>query len=296
MRTSIFLLFTIFVSLIGFSQSPEAFSYQAVIRDGSGSVLANQNIGLRIAILEGGTSGTVVYSESFSITSNDFGLVNLEIGTGSVLSGDFSTINWGDDSYFVEVALDTSGGTSYTIMGTSQLLSVPYALYAKSSGDSKWLDGINSGIGYYGGTVGIGTLDALPTTQLLVATDAASDVSNIRIINENPDAITYMTMTTNTDPVNFTNNNLFLGINNSNSTSGPNEGFLWHANNYDLKFGTNNTERLRIKNTGNINVTTGDVYIENLGSGVIMKSPDGNCWRMTVDNSGNPVFTGISCP
>lgn len=298
MRIALLLLITIFLSLNGFSQSPEAFSYQAVIRDGSGTILANQNISLRITILKGSPTGTVAYSESFAGTSNDFGLINLEIGNGNVLSGDFSTIDWGDSTYFIEIALDTSGGTSYTVMGTSQLLSVPYALYAKNSGDSKWLDGNTTGIGYYDGSVGIGTLDALPSSKLLVVGTSAdgSNLNLIRIINESPDDTSRLTITSDTNTTTNTNTNLIFGINNSNSPFGAYEAFLWYFDNYDIKFGTNNTERLRIKNTGNINVTTGDVYIENVGSGVIMKSPNGTCWRMTVDDSGNPVFASITCP
>jgi hypothetical protein len=83
--------------------------------------------------LQGSASGTAVYQETFAPTTNAYGLVNLEIGTGTIVSGDFTTIDWSAGPYFIETALDATGGTNYVVMGTSQLLSVPFALYAKTA-------------------------------------------------------------------------------------------------------------------------------------------------------------------
>ena len=118
------------------AQSPDMFNYQAVARDDQGNVLSNQDVGIKISILQGSASGTVVYEEEHTKMTNDQGLVNLMIGNGSVLSGTFSNINWGNDSYFLQVGLDETGGTSYSTMGTTQLLSVPYAKYADSTGSA----------------------------------------------------------------------------------------------------------------------------------------------------------------
>jgi hypothetical protein len=118
------------------AQSPDMFSYQAVARDDQGNVLSNQDVGIKISILQGSASGTVVYEEEHSKTTNAQGLVNLMIGNGSVLSGTFANIDWSSGPYFVKVELDETGGTNYSVMGTSQLLSVPYAKYAESSGNS----------------------------------------------------------------------------------------------------------------------------------------------------------------
>ncbi|MDP6908249.1 MAG: collagen-like protein [Flavobacteriales bacterium] len=120
--------------VIAFAQSPEMFSYQGVARDNGGNILANQSIGLRLSILSGSIGGTVEYSESHAVSTNGFGMFNVSIGDGSVLSGSFAGINWGGNSHFVKVEMDPSGGTTYQAMGTSQLLSVPYALYADNSG------------------------------------------------------------------------------------------------------------------------------------------------------------------
>lgn len=117
-----------------FAQGPQAFKYQAVARDGAGAPLTNQAVSFQISILQGSASGASVYSETHNVSTNGFGLVNLEIGNGSTVSGNFSTIAWGSNSYFLEVRLDETGGTSYQLMGTSQLLSVPYALYAETAG------------------------------------------------------------------------------------------------------------------------------------------------------------------
>ena len=125
------------ISLSSFGQSPEGFKYQAVVRNASNAILSNQGVGLRMTILQGSASGTSVYSETFSATTNTNGLVNIEIGNGSVLSGTFSTINWANGPYFIETAVDATGGTAYSVMGTSQLMSVPYALYAKTSGNGQ---------------------------------------------------------------------------------------------------------------------------------------------------------------
>jgi len=116
------------------AQAPEKMSYQAIIRNNTGQLLTNQNVAVRVSVLQGSAAGTSVYSERITGTTNVNGLVSMEIGSGTVLSGTFNTINWGGNSYYLKTETDPTGGTNYTITGTSQLLSVPYALYAKSSG------------------------------------------------------------------------------------------------------------------------------------------------------------------
>ena len=114
------------------AQSPEKMSYQAVIRNTNGALLANQNIGIRVQILQSSESGAAVYTETHSRSTNANGLVTLEIGGGSVVTGSFSGINWDNGPYFLKTEIDPGGGTSYSIIGTTQLMSVPYALQAKS--------------------------------------------------------------------------------------------------------------------------------------------------------------------
>jgi len=115
------------------AQSPEKISYQAVIRDASDNLVTSQSVGMQISILQGSASGTAVYVERHFPTTNTNGLVSINIGTGVVVSGDFTTIDWVNGPYFIKTEVDLNGGANYTITGTSQLLSVPYALHAKTA-------------------------------------------------------------------------------------------------------------------------------------------------------------------
>ena len=119
--TSILLLF---VGLATFAQTPSGFNYQAVLRDASGGILSNQEIEIGIALLQGSATGTEVFAETHAVTTNEFGLVNLQIG--SVNTAGMETIDWSDGPYFIEISVDG------TVMGTSQLLCVPFAMHAKT--------------------------------------------------------------------------------------------------------------------------------------------------------------------
>lgn len=132
------LYLTICISLLTlstWSQSPEKISYQAVVRDSKGDLVANTEIGMEISIIKGSTNGTVIYTETQNPTSNSNGLVSIEIGGPEAIVelGNFSSVNWSDGIYFIRTKTDPTGGANYTITGTSQLLSVPYALHAKSA-------------------------------------------------------------------------------------------------------------------------------------------------------------------
>ena len=116
-----------------FAQAPEKMSYQAVVRDASDALVTNASIGIQISILQGSTIGTAVYVETQTPSTNINGLLSLEIGTGIVVSGDFTAIDWTSNIYFIKTEIDLTGGTTYTITGTSQLMSVPYALHAKTA-------------------------------------------------------------------------------------------------------------------------------------------------------------------
>ena len=115
------------------AQTPEMMSYQAIIRDGSDALIISSPVGIQVSILQGSSTGTAVYVETHSTSTNANGLISIEVGNGSVVSGSFSTIDWSTGSYFISTDVDPAGGTNYTISGSSQLLSVPYALFAKTS-------------------------------------------------------------------------------------------------------------------------------------------------------------------
>lgn len=109
------------------AQSPQKMSYQAVIRNAANVLVSNSTVGVKISILQGSASGTVVYAETHSVGTNANGLATLEIGNGAVVAGNFTTINWANGPYFIKTETDPLGGTNYTISGTNQMLSVPYA-------------------------------------------------------------------------------------------------------------------------------------------------------------------------
>ena len=113
-----------------FAQAPSKMSYQAVVRDAADVLVTNQAVGMQVSILQGSFTGTPVYEETHSPSTNINGLVSIEIGSGTVVSGIFNNIDWGNGPFFIKTETDPTGGTSYTITGTSQLLSVPYALRA----------------------------------------------------------------------------------------------------------------------------------------------------------------------
>ncbi|MFZ4521599.1 MAG: glycine-rich domain-containing protein [Bacteroidales bacterium] len=128
------LLATLIFSVTIFAQSPQKLSYQAVVRNSLGKLVQSTNIGIKISILQGSASGTVVYTETHQATTNVNGLVSVEVG-GGTSTGNFSDINWASGPYFLKSETDPAGGSSYGISGVSQLLSVPYALHAETAGN-----------------------------------------------------------------------------------------------------------------------------------------------------------------
>jgi len=165
----------LFLTVFLFAQAPDKLSFQAVVRNSSGQLVSSHKVGIRLQILKGSELGTSLYIEEHTVTTNVNGLLSIELGTGFVTKGDFKTINWGDSPNFLKSEIDPTGGNDYTITAVSQLLSVPYALYAKNSGtpgpqgppgDSKWTD-VAGGINYGNGNVGIGI--ANPVSKFEVA-------------------------------------------------------------------------------------------------------------------------------
>ncbi len=124
--------FCLLPSALIYSQVPLGFNYQAVVRDAQNTVISGRDVSLQISILKGSENGLPVYVETHQETTNSFGLITLEIGNGTMISGNLPAIDWSADFYFMKIELDAEGGTDYEHMGTSKLLSVPYALNAGS--------------------------------------------------------------------------------------------------------------------------------------------------------------------
>ena len=130
MKKIIIICATIFMTASVFAQAPQKMSYQAVVRNSSNALITSASVGIQISILQGSAAGTAVYVETQTPSTNTNGLVSIEIGGGTVVSGNFSTINWANGPYFIKTETDPTGATAYTIVGTNELMSVPYALFS----------------------------------------------------------------------------------------------------------------------------------------------------------------------
>ena len=195
----ILITLTLFFSVIAasFAQAPQKFSYQAVVRNES-NTLVRGTVGVRVSILQGGVNGTVVYQETHITTTNINGLMTLQIGGGTMLSGDFATIDWADGPYFLKTETDPNGGTNYTIEGTQQLLSVPYALYAGSAANSfsgsyndltdlPQMPDIPTNVSAFNNDAGYITMDSVPEipTNVSAFVNDAGYVTESTLTNEN---------------------------------------------------------------------------------------------------------------
>lgn len=457
MKRIIIILVAAFIAVNTFGQAPQKMSYQAVIRDVSNNLITNSIIGMQVSILQDSLNGTPVYVETQSPTSNSNGLVSIQIGSGNVVTGSFATIDWAVGPYFVKTETDPSGGTNYTITGISQLLSVPYALYAKTaengfSGNYNDLTNTPNNVSSFTNDAGYLTtfteVDGSVTNELQTISQSGHNVTlsngggtisiadgdtslwkqngldiiyakvglggGIGIGTKNPANYLHIQDTTNTGTVAAiidakTASSLYLrtfnlGLNKSwviqntgtggsvqdafNITSfdgtnwtdhvfkiemgAPNYSFYLNSQGYlglgtptpsskldvngdialsgtlriggdvqstystiydgpiiyesraagapypfgntgnliiqswaqaerDILFvtGINPLARMSVgsqSSNGTVKVLTSDISIETIGSGVILKSPNGSCWRVTVDNSGNLVRTAVACP
>lgn len=175
MKKLISLFLLNFIIVLGFAQAPQGFNYQAVARNSSGVAVASQPIGLQISLRQTTALGTIVYTETHAVTSNNLGLVNLVVGMGTPVTGTFNTINWGVGPYFIEVSMDITGGTTYSLMGTQQLMSVPYALY--SANGTPGATGPTGANGTNGATGATGAAGTAGVTGATGATGAASTVA-----------------------------------------------------------------------------------------------------------------------
>ncbi len=134
MKRVIIICSVLLIALEILAQAPEKFSYQAIIRDGSNNLVVTSTIGMQMSILQGSITGTEVYKETQAPTTNENGLISTEVGTGTIVSGSFSSIERANGGpFFIRTEIDPTGGSNYTITGVSELLSVPFSLHAKTS-------------------------------------------------------------------------------------------------------------------------------------------------------------------
>ena len=169
-------LSVVFIFLNGFLLAQNSFNYQAIVRDGGGNILSNQSVSFRLGIIQDDIANAVLYSETHTVTTNVYGGVTLNIGEGTVVSGTFSTLDWSKAS-FLQVELDINGGSSFVLMGTSELLAVPKALYAEQTGNAE-CGGAGLCVKDYG-ALGDNTTD---DTQAFVDAISAAAISGRKVL------------------------------------------------------------------------------------------------------------------
>lgn len=436
MKNSILCMMMLVCYISATAQLPQAFNYQGIARNSSGSPLVNTNISLRISILQGVLPGTEVYREDHSVLTNKLGVFSIAVGGGNTQMGQFDAIDWGADSHSIQIEMDPDGGSNFTLLGASPLLSVPYALYAGkvSDEDLSWKENAK-GIHYTQGNVGIGTNSPDQKLSIEGTDDTGTSRNYVNLNNlstsnrslvllqlsagepNSSTSLQHLSETYDFDGDKYTDFGIlsstgrgvalradatdgiikFLaggtsssveermritstgnvgigtedpqqkltiqGENNvgsetdylllNNTSLGNRSGVVMalsagnntslttishHSETYDfdgdkftdfgqinssgaglilrasgnsgvIKFvnGSASNERMRLSPDGNLGIGTanpasrlqiagGDVFIENINNGVIMKSPNGNCWRLTINNDGTTKTTAIACP
>ncbi len=353
-RFNIIVLFLLCYQL-GFSQLADAFKYQAVIRDASGNVIDNTYLSFRVSVLSGSAMGEDVYVEKHLTQTDKYGMVNLDIGSGIPELGVFTDIDWGSDKHFLKLEFDETGNEDFHLLGTSQLLSVPYAMHAMtvthdevndadhdptnelqtlsyggnelslSNGNTVELDESpwkrnGSSIYYNNGNVGIGTNNPEYRLHIEDVEDSEGDRrSFIRLYNYSVGSHSLVNLRLSAGQ-----NGSYTSLTHLSETytASPNQadygelwttgaGLLLRAQEGVIRLETSlngaTIERIRIDEAGNVGIGTsnantklevsgGDIYINEIGRGIILRSPDGQCWRLTPDNNGSPRFTAVECP
>jgi hypothetical protein len=261
-------LFVIAATITSWAQAPNLVSYQAIARNNSGAVLANTNISVRVSIKNTSSSGPTVYQETFTgVTTNQFGLFTLQIGNGNPVTGTFTGINWGVGDKYIKLEFDPAGGTSYADMGTTQLLSVPYALYAAQSG----------------GGSSSQTLNDLTDVN-------TAGVTNGQVLSWNGTSWVPVTVSAGTDAQTLSISGTSLTISNGNTVTLPAGGTYTAGNGIAISGGN------VISNTGdNDNSTTNEIQTLSLsGNTLSISGTGGNSVTLPAGGTTYTAGSGIS--
>ena len=287
-----------------FAQAPQSFNYQGVARDLSGNPLPNQEISLRLSVLQGSSSGQSVYREEHNVITNGLGLFAVEVGNGSNPVFAFDDIPWGNGPLFLQTEIDIEGNSNYQLVGTSQLLSVPYALYAENAGEYWEKD-----------QFGLVFKDENQDTDVKEGVRYEA-FSTDPVTGEQVRSVVWLHgFYNNYAPTNNTYPGPMIMLNqNRNGSSFPSdrtwivrstEGLEFRVQEIDesfygfVNFFFSETGKFGIGTAepkASLQVQTGDIYLPSSNQGVIMTSPDGQCWKLVVQNDGALSTQPVNCP
>jgi hypothetical protein len=257
---------------LSWAQAPQGIPYQAIARDGNGTALVSQPIAIRFTLRNINATGSIVFQETHAAATTSLGLFTLNIGEGTPTSGTFTGIDWANGAKYLQVEYDPTGGSNFTDMGTTQLMSVPYALHAGTSGGDQWTINGNDISNTNIGNVGIGTAtpesrlevkylnagSAIPTARIVHhncgAPCAQANGAALQLVNDNPSGIDQGARLSFADPVNVINTDegaASINLVERNSITG-NGGLGFSTRNSANSFG----ERMRISKEGNLGLGT----------------------------------------
>ncbi|MCW3126132.1 MAG: Protein of unknown function precursor [Bacteroidetes bacterium] len=168
----------LFMGSTAMAGAPRGINYQGVVRNNTGTIVASQPVGLRFSIHKDNVAGAIIYQETGTVSTNAFGVITVIIGGGNTVQGNIDSIDWSATNYFIQVELDAAGGTSYVDMGTTQFMSVPYALYAKAAGVMTLMKDTIATV------TGNTTITVTPTTSYLrIGSSVAAAFANVNLTN-----------------------------------------------------------------------------------------------------------------
>ena len=290
--TFIIAILFLFLTATTFGQSPTKMSCQAVVRDNMGHLVANQNVGIQISIIQGSATGTCVYSETQTISTNENGLISLEIGS----EAGFDCIDWSAGPYFIKTETDTDGGSNYTIEGVSELLSVPYAMYSANGTPGT---GIENTVDNGDGTITFFYSDGTSfTTSDLTGPAGPVGGSDTQVIfNNSGNAAGSDNLTWNNSSHNF---NLTGMLNTTNATitslSGGGNQYVTTDNNGQLSAepfsGTSGSGTSHVISKWTGTNSLGNSLIADDGTSVAVNAGVNNDYQLFVYRSHDPAITG----
>lgn len=301
MKTLFLSIVCLALGLVSFSQTPQSFSYQAVVRDAGGVILANQNVNLKILILDNSPNGTVLFSETHNVITNEFGLINLQIGSGLQLTGTFASISWGVNNKYIRMEIDPTGGTNFNFLGTSQLLSVPYALYSASSGNGGANYSAGNGMSISGNVISNTAPDQVISITGAGSTSVSgtypnfiiSSADNVNDADSNPTNELQSLSQSGTN-ITLSNGGGSFSINDGDTTLWKKNGNNIYRRYFNVGIGTNNPQyRLHLNDTLN-NSKLNSVYLNSIGGNTLNTWYTGIYSRITGTNGAQFGISGYS--